>query len=113
MADRIRQALDAPVALTKPIEKAQVREIVRLLASQLGDNRVPFFVQPPEQQVGPVSITLEGTIPFGAALQVLEDAAGVRVFIRDYGLLITLDDAAPRGAMTLSEFLQSQSKEKK
>ena len=44
-------------------------------------------------------------MPLGAVFQALEDVVpGLKCFVREYGILITLDDAQPADGMPLIDF---------
>jgi hypothetical protein len=66
---------------------------------------VPFLANLGDKAKEPVSLALRGDVPLGAALQALQDVVpGLQCYVREYGILITLDDAAPPDGMRLIDF---------
>jgi len=84
IAERIRKALDTPVALD-----FKDRSLVDILKDlQQKASGVPFLVlAPPEEKV---SLHLSEAVPLGAALQALEDATGMRFGVREYGIVAAM-----------------------
>jgi hypothetical protein len=110
VADKLRQALDKPV--TVQIEEKQLTEAIRLI-EQVAPG-VPFQVVWPTEAYGKQKVTLRfEQVPLGAVLQALEDVSDVRQFngepglrlaVREYGILVTAKDRLPEGAILLHEF---------
>lgn len=98
--DRVRAALDKSVKLGakgEPITFAKALEVFKKDAG----------LDVPVREVAKVEpIKSEGEeLPVGAWFQLFADNnPGVRFLVRDYGLLITVKDAAPADALLLIEF---------
>ena len=55
------------------------------------------------------SLSLKGQVALGAALQALQDVVpGLHCYVREYGILITLDEAAPPDGLPLIDFWHQQ-----
>ena len=103
MAEKIRKALDTPVTLTTGADGVKLAGVADALRTTLPD--VPFLVNVGDKKNEVVSLTLTGKVPLGAAFQALQDVVpGLHCFVREYGILITLDDAAPADGMPVIEF---------
>ncbi len=100
LAERIRKALDQPVSLR--VTEGSVADVLRLLGEQEPGLTVKYV---PRAGAGP-KLTFEvKDLPLGAALQYLEDSLPDYVIvIREYGLLLTVADRAPPGAVPLHDF---------
>jgi hypothetical protein len=105
IADRIRQALDKPISL-----KAQnkgLHDIVAMLRQAAPG--IPFQVAVTENIAAPTEIVFD-SMALGAILQAVEDSfqavAGdsLRMYVRDYGILVTTVAMAPAGAVSVHEF---------
>jgi murein DD-endopeptidase MepM/ murein hydrolase activator NlpD len=102
MADRIRKALDKTVKIDQPFG-ISLRDVPRWLRDNGAD--VPFLSQFQRKKDDPVEIHLTGEITLGAAFQALQDSVpGLRFFVREYGILITLDNAGPENGKLLLDF---------
>lgn len=100
MAEKVRAALNKKVKIEKPI-LLTLKELPRWLRDNGAD--VPFQTQLRSKDDEKVSITLIGEITLGAAFQMLEDVApGLQFFVREYGILITMEGGA--NAMPLLDF---------
>jgi hypothetical protein len=108
MAEKIGKALDKPIKLDKPIEKAPLKEVLNLLRSKAGD--VPFLPQLQGKDDQPVTLSLTGEIMLGAAFQALQDVVpGLQCFVREYGILILVDGATPdQDGMLLLDFWRNE-----
>jgi hypothetical protein len=102
MADKLRVALDATIKLT-PVKDKPLAEVLNSLRTHA--KSVPFLVHLGEKAEEPVSLSLEGEVQLGAAFQALEDVVpGLKAYVREYGILVTLDEQQPEAAMPLVEF---------
>jgi hypothetical protein len=100
MADKIRKALDQPVTLR--LSEASLYDVIETLKK--ANPGIHIHLNKGRSFGGKVTVNLT-SIPFGAALQLLEDAAvGHRIVVREYGLLITPRESVPPGAMLLGDF---------
>jgi hypothetical protein len=100
LADRIRKALDTPVSLR--VTDGSVADVLRLLREQEPGLTIKYV---PRQGAGP-KLTFEmKDLPLGAALEYLQDSLTDYVIVmREYGLLLTVEDRAPPGAVSLHDF---------
>jgi hypothetical protein len=100
IADRIRKALDAPVSLR--VTEGSVADVLRLLREKEPGLTIKYV---PRAGTGP-KLTFElKDLPLGAALEFLEDSLTDYVIVmREYGLLLTVADRVPPGAVSLHEF---------
>jgi hypothetical protein len=102
MADKVRKALDATVGL-KELKTVPLGDVVAFFRDAAAG--VPFLANLGDKAKEPVSLALKGDVPLGAALQALQDVVpGLQCYVREYGILITLDDAAPPDGMRLIDF---------
>lgn len=93
IADKLRAALDRPVKLAPAKEKPLV-EVLQPFRAAAKD--VPFLIHLGEKAQEPISLSLEGEVPLGAAFQALEDVApALRCYVREYGIIVTEDGAPP------------------
>ena len=100
IADRLRQALDAPVSLR--VTEGGVADVLDLLRKKEPALNIKFVPSPSAPQK--LSLELKD-LPLGAALEYLEDSLpGYRIVVREYGLLITPTDRVPPGALSLHDF---------
>jgi hypothetical protein len=100
LADRIRKALDTPVSLR--VTEGSVADVLRLLREKEPGLTIKYV---PRAGAGP-KLTFElKDLPLGAALEFLEDSLTDYVIVmREYGLLLTVADRAPPGAVSLHDF---------
>jgi hypothetical protein len=121
LADKIRHALDTAVSLDikdKPLAEA-------LKAIQQKTPGVPFHtvLPPPDDLLSQEKVTLQlEQVPLGAALQALEDSFpdqrtvgshdGLRLAVREYGILVTSNRMLPAGATLLHNFWKGQADNK-
>jgi hypothetical protein len=106
MVEKLHTALNANVNV-KPKRDMPLSEVVSSYRSSAG---VPFLLQLGEKAKVPVSFSLDGDVQLGAVFQALEDSVpGLKCYVREYGILVTMDDAANvEGAMPLVDFWQQQ-----
>ena len=91
------------MTLTTGADGVKLAGVADALRTTLPD--VPFLVNVGDKKNEVVSLTLTGKVPLGAAFQALQDVVpGLHCFVREYGILITLDDAAPADGMPVIEF---------
>jgi hypothetical protein len=98
--DRIRTALDKTVKLGAKGEQITFAKALEVFKKDAG-------LDVPVREVAKVeSIKSEGEeLPVGAWFQLFADSSpGTRFIVREYGLLVTLRDAAPPDALPLVEF---------
>jgi BMFP domain-containing protein YqiC len=100
LADRIRKALDTPVSLR--VTEGSVADVLRVLREKEPALNIKYV---PRQGAGP-KLTFElKDMPVGAALEYLLDSlTDYTIVIREYGLLLTVEDRAPPGAVSLHDF---------
>jgi hypothetical protein len=100
-ADRLRKALDRKVSVKFQDVPARVAlDELRKLADGL------HIQAPTKGEVWNEKVTASLTdVPFGAALQLLEDVlTGHRIIVREYGLFIVPQEKVPPGATPLGDF---------
>jgi hypothetical protein len=101
MVEKIRAALDKPVVVME-LKEVPLGNSVAFFRDAAG---VPFLAHLGDKAKEPVSLALKGEIALGAALQALQDVVpGLQCYVREYGILVTLDDAAPPDGMPLIDF---------
>jgi hypothetical protein len=101
MADKLRSALDAPVKAT--IKDLPLSEAVTHVLGTA--NGVPFILNVGDKAKVSISLSLQDQVPLGAALQALEDVVpGLKCYVREYGVLIALDETAPPDGLPLVDF---------
>jgi hypothetical protein len=116
MADKIRKALDSSVRVD--IKGKSLTEAVKVFEEKAPG--ISFHTVVPSQQFSGIQINLHlEQVPLGAALQALEDTytypqgsfdtGGLRLAVREYGLLITTRGMLPPGATLLHDFWKGQS----
>jgi hypothetical protein len=99
LADKIRQALDKPISVS--YKDAPLDEVLKDFRQFTG-----VHIQVTKGSTAGANLTMQmANLPFGAALQWLEDALpGHRIVVREYGLLLTTEDRVPPGALLLHDF---------
>jgi hypothetical protein len=110
MADRIRKALDGQVKLDG-LSNVPLRDVVTLLKEHTPG--VPYLSNLGSKKDEPVTLDLKGEVQVGAFFQALQDVVpGLQVYVRDYGILLTVDDlgSPPVGAMGLLDFWRGEPK---
>jgi hypothetical protein len=106
LAERVRAALNGNVKLTA-IKEMPLAEVLNVFRGMAGG--VPFAVNVGEKGAEVVTLSLEGEIPLGSVFQALEDVVpGLRCYVRDYGVLITIDGNQPSDGMPLVDFWQKK-----
>jgi hypothetical protein len=104
LARTVRAALDAPIQI-KEVNNAPLGEVIKSFQSP----GVPFLVHLGPKKDEPVNLSLKGEIALGAAFQALQDVVpGLQCYVREYGILVTLDEAAPADGIALIDFWQNQ-----
>lgn len=97
-ADKIRTALDKRVSVD--FKNKPLADILKEFQSAHGVN---FVVA--SKKVGETSVTAQANdMPLGAVLEMIEDTAGVRLAVREYGVLATSAEQLPTGAVPLYTF---------
>jgi FecR-like protein len=100
-ADRIRKALDKPVRVD--IKGKPLAEVLKQFQSAHGVN---FVIA--AKKLGETTVTVQSEeMPLGAVLEMIEDVAGIRFAVRDYGVLATSAEPLPTGAVPLYTFWKS------
>jgi hypothetical protein len=107
LPDKIRQALDKVVTID--VKDKGLSEALKIFEQQAAG--VPFHTVLPPQTSDKHKITLHlEQIPLGAAFQALEDSFpevlgdGLRLAVRDYGILVTTRPLLPKNATLLHDF---------
>jgi hypothetical protein len=108
MRERIRKALDKPVRVdfrTVPLDM-----LVRDLFEKAD---LPVQIKGDFERSPAVTLMAKEPMPFGAALQLLEDFSPTPLsfLVRDYGVLVTDAKALPGDAVTLHHFWKSKAVE--
>jgi hypothetical protein len=108
MAERIRKALQTSVKVN--YEDAKFDDILNILSKQV--EGLSFRNQFRRESVPESKITLrfEESLPASAILQALSDETGCVFLVRDYGILVVVNNPknVPPGAMTVEEFLRQK-----
>jgi hypothetical protein len=101
VADKIRRALDRKVNVK--FARTPLRDVLAQYRKEFPDLHIQAST---EHALWGETLTADlKDVPFGAALQLLEDAlTGRRVVVREYGLLIVAQDKVPPGTVLLGEF---------
>jgi hypothetical protein len=106
MADKLRTALNAVVKV-KPVKDVPLADVVNSYRGAAGD--VPFLLHLGDKAKEPVSLSLDGEVQLGAVFQAMEDVVpGLKCYVREYGILVTLDEIQPAAGMPLVEFWQKK-----
>jgi hypothetical protein len=106
MSDKLRKALDATVKVGG-IKDKPLAEVVTSFRPAAGG--VPFLLQLGDKANVPVNLALDGNVQLGAVFQALEDVVpGLKCYVREYGILVTMDDNPIQEAMPLIEFWQQK-----
>jgi hypothetical protein len=108
MAERIRALLGQEVELTgNPALGQAVGAVLTAAKSEVPVRTILNQVQSEMRADLP-----KGKLPVGAWIQAIEDTdAKVVVVVRDYGLLVTMKDRVPDGAVRVAEFWKAKPKE--
>jgi hypothetical protein len=102
MSERIVIALDKPIKIEPWKDSMTVGELIEYLQKKTEDVPLRFLATAKARE--PVQM-MKGDLTLGAWLQALEDSVPELVFmVRDYGILVTTRDRAPRDAETLRQF---------
>lgn len=106
MAERIRKWLDQE--FKGAYIGAPIAEALESLRTQ-SSSEVPVRMALHGQRKDDAKIEMEGTMPIGAWLQVIEDTdPEIRILVRDYGLLVTTKDRIPEGAARAVDFWKAK-----
>ena len=106
-ADKVRQSLDKMVKIDLPVTMP-LKDIPRWLRESVCD--VPLLPQFQDKREELVVFGLSGEITLGAAFQALQDVVpGLQCFVREYGILITVDGVGPDDGMLLLDFWRNES----
>ena len=106
MAERVRKWLDQE--FKGAYIGAPITEALESLRTQSG-SEVPVRMALHGQRKDDAKIDMEGTMPIGAWLQVIEDTdPDIRILVRDYGLLVTTKDRIPEGAARAIDFWKAK-----
>jgi len=100
MLDRVKKLLDQEVEYA--VDNAPVPDALRSLLDGVKTD-VPLRVLLPEGG-GAGVVTLKGKLAVGAWIEAIEDSdPDVRLYVRDYGLLLTTKDRRPEGALSVHD----------
>jgi outer membrane protein TolC len=105
VADKLRKALDTTTTL-KVDAGSPLDDVLDYLKARAG---VPVVNNLPHQITLQKEVNLDG-VPLGAAFQCIEDVAGVRFGVRDYGILVS--DKLPSDVTRLHDFWKADEKPK-
>jgi hypothetical protein len=102
VAARIHKALDTTV--TADYRDVPLRDVLKGLEEKVPG--VPFQRNLALRDLDQVKVSLRlGEVPLGAALQALTDTVpGLRMVVRDYGILVTWEHQVPLGSVRLYDF---------
>ena len=102
VAARIHKALDTTV--TAAYRDVPLRDVLKGLEEKVPG--VPFQRNLALRDLDQVKVSLRlGEVPLGAALQALADTVpGLRMVVRDYGILVTWEHQVPLGSVRLYDF---------
>lgn len=104
MAEKLRKALNTNVK-SKAVKDARLPELINFQKSLVPE--IPFVIHIGNQEREPVNFTLEGDVPLGALLQAMEDVVpGLKFFVREYGILVTIEGNEPPDGVPVVEFWQ-------
>jgi hypothetical protein len=113
VAERIRKALDTPVAVK--FERVPLKDVLEFLEEKAPG--ISFrLLEGRNRDIGsaPVSMRLKQEVPLGAALQAIQDTVpGLRFAVREYGVLVTREDQLPPGAMLVHDFWKGEGDKEK
>jgi hypothetical protein len=112
LAEKIRSALDKPITIK--IQDGGLAAVIAAITRLVPD--VPFHTLT-QADIGLKANLHFEQVALGAILQAVEDSfpgpPGVRLVIRDYGILVTLDSIAPAGAVSVHDFWKGRTGEEK
>jgi hypothetical protein len=99
MAERVKKLLDQEVE--HHLDGGKVPSLIQSLMTAAKSDIPVRVVVSSDQEVHP---NLKGKLPVGAWLQAIEDCdLGLRLVVRDYGLLLTTSDRVPDGALRIQD----------
>ena len=99
MMERVKKLLDQEVLFAA--ENEPVVDALRGLLTQTKSD-IPLRVLLPDGAQG--AVTLKGRLTVGAWIEAIEDSEpNIRLFVRDYGLLLTTKDRRPEGAISVHD----------
>jgi hypothetical protein len=107
IAEKLRKALDTPVALKFGLEEVPLDDLLAYLKGKVG---IPIVETLPRDLLGKKYRVSLDNVPLGAAFQAVEDVAGVQFAVRDYGILVS--DKLPSGVTRLHDFWKESDKPK-
>jgi hypothetical protein len=108
MMEKIRTALDGTIKIEKETN-APIQKILETMLKKDGDRNVPFRCLIKQEKADANVILMPGELPVGAWIVAIEDYLQdqphiVRFYVREYGILVTTADRAPKDAIPVSEF---------
>jgi hypothetical protein len=109
MSDKLRDALDSKMKIVH-VKNLPLDELV--MQFKIAD--VPYLLHLGDKAKETVNFTLVGEVQRGAVFQALEDVVpGLKCYVRDYGILVTMEEGSPEGAMPLIEFWHTKPRAKR
>jgi hypothetical protein len=117
MAERIRKFLETEVLFQEVLKESRADISLGSLVDGLlrtAKADIPIHkISPAADERCVIDLEVKGTLPVGAMLQLFEDnAADVRIVIREYGLLVTTKDRVPEGAVRAVDFWKGKEAKK-
>jgi len=109
MAQKMAKALDQPMSKIEKLENIQFKDVVDFVRQQVKD--VPILAKLGPQGEENVNINFKGDLTVGAFFQVLTDTVpDLKIYVRDYGFLMTFAGSEPEDGISVIEFLQQFNK---
>jgi hypothetical protein len=106
VADKLRKALDAPVTLKA---KGPLGEILEYLEDRASISFRIVSAKRGDIKDHQIDLLFKDRIPLGAALQAIQDTVpGLRFAVREYGILVTWEDALPPDALLVHDFWKGE-----
>jgi hypothetical protein len=103
MIEKIRTALDKSVKIEKELQNVYIQDALTYL-HDLAAKDIPFRTLVKNSERTTVSL-MPGELPLGAWLIAIQDEVpDLVLYVREYGILATARERAPKDAITVAEF---------
>jgi len=103
MADRMAKALDQPVAKVNKFDGIPLADLMEHVREQ--SKEVPILAKLDGLEGSNVTVNFKGELTLGSLFEVLTDTIpDLKIFVRDYGFLITFSHGAPDDGLLVGDF---------